>query len=49
LKVTQSSAITDGNGLASVTPSSGGFSAPVEVDVGISAGTTAYIDDRLYQ
>ena len=33
LKVTQSNASSDSNGLASVVPSSGGFSAPVEVDV----------------
>jgi len=44
LKVSQSSATTDVNGLASVVPSAGGFSAPVEVDVGVTAGTSAWLD-----
>jgi len=47
LKVTQSNATTDGNGLASVVPASGGFSPPVEVDVSVSAGTGAFLDDPL--
>jgi hypothetical protein len=47
LKVTQSSTTTDVNGLASIVPSSGGFSAPVEVDVGITAGTSGALDDPL--
>jgi hypothetical protein len=47
LKVTQSNASTDMNGLASVTATGGGFSPPVEVDVAVSAGTGAYIDDPL--
>lgn len=47
LKVTQTNATTDGNGLASVMPSSGGFSAPVEVDVSVSAGSAAWLDDPL--
>ena len=38
LKVTQSNVTTDSNGLASIAPSSGGFSAPIEVDVSASAG-----------
>ena len=48
LKVTATYAMTDGNGLASVVPSSGGFSAPVEVDVAVSAGTTAFLDNPLF-
>ena len=45
LKVTQSNAATDMNGLANIVPSSGGFSAPVEVDVLISAGTSSSLDE----
>jgi hypothetical protein len=48
LKVTQSIAVTDSNGLASVVPSGGGFSAPVEVDVSATAGTSAFIDNPLF-
>jgi len=44
LEVSQSSAISDLNGLASLVPSSGGFSAPVEVDVTVTAGTSAWLD-----
>jgi hypothetical protein len=44
LKVSQSSAITDTSGLASIEPSGGGFSAPVEVDVMASAGVGAMLD-----
>jgi hypothetical protein len=40
LKASQSNTATDINGLASIVPSSGGFGPPVEVDVGVSAGTT---------
>ena len=47
LKVTQRNASSDTNGLASVVPSSGGFSAPAEVDVQASAGTNAVLDDPL--
>jgi hypothetical protein len=47
LQVSQSNATSDLNGLASVAPSAGGFSAPVEVDVTIAAGTSAWIDDPL--
>lgn len=48
LKVTQSIAVTDSNGLASVAASGGGFSAPVEVDVLATAGTSAFIDNPLF-
>ena len=47
LKVTQNSTTTDSNGLASVALSSGGFSAPVEIDAQASAGATGLIDDPL--
>jgi hypothetical protein len=48
LKVTQNNASSDRNGLASVVPLSGGFSAPVEVDVQATAGTSAVLDDPLF-
>lgn len=48
LQVTQTNATSDANGLASLTPSSGGFSPPLEVDVGITAGTSASIDAPLW-
>jgi len=44
LKVSQNSATTDTNGLASIVPSASGFSAPLEVDVGVTAGTSAWLD-----
>lgn len=44
LQVSQSSATTDVNGLASIVPSAGGFSAPLEVDVAVTAGTSATLD-----
>jgi len=47
LSVSQSSVVTDVNGLASFTPSSGGFNGPLEVDVGVTAGTNAVLDDPL--
>ena len=47
LSVNQSAVASDINGVASTAPSSGGFSPPLEVDVGITAGTTAAINDAL--
>lgn len=47
LSVSQTSATTDINGLASVAPSSAGFSPPVEVDVAISAASGAMLDEPL--
>ena len=44
LQVNQSSAATDINGLASIVPSDGGFSAPLEVDVEVTTGTGAVLD-----
>jgi hypothetical protein len=48
LQVSQSSATSDLNGLASLVPSPGGFSAPLEVDVTITAGTSAWLDYPLF-
>lgn len=48
LKVTPSNVITDSNGLASVVPTSGGFTAPVEVDVAASTGVSAFVDAPLF-
>jgi len=44
LKVNQSSAASDANGLASIVPSSSGFSGPLEVDVAVTAGASASLD-----
>ncbi len=44
LKVSQSSAVTDINGLANIVPSAGGFAAPVEVDLGVTAGANGWLD-----
>jgi len=44
LKVSQSSAVTDINGLANIVPSAGGFAAPLEVDVGVTAGASGWLD-----
>jgi hypothetical protein len=46
LSVSQSSVLTDANGLASLVPSSGGFSPPLEVDVTVTAGN-AILDHPL--
>jgi len=43
LQVSDASATSDLNGLASLVPSPGGFGAPVEVDVTITAGTSAWL------
>ncbi|MGB8060972.1 MAG: Ig-like domain-containing protein [Candidatus Sulfotelmatobacter sp.] len=48
LRVSQSSAVSDVNGLASITPSGAGFSPPVEVDVMVSAGASALLDYPLF-
>jgi hypothetical protein len=44
LSVSQSTAATDVNGLASIVPASAGFSAPLEIDVGVIVGTGARLD-----
>lgn len=47
LSVNQTTIVSDINGLASLTPSSGGFSPPLEVQLAITAGTTATLGDSL--
>jgi hypothetical protein len=44
LSVNQSTSLSDANGLASIIPSIGGFSGPLEVDVGVTAGTSAALN-----
>jgi hypothetical protein len=47
LSVSASTVASDVNGLATITPSSAGFSSPLEVDVAISAGANAALNDAL--
>lgn len=47
LSVSQSNIASDLNGLASLVPAGGNFSPPVEVDVAITAGISARLDDPL--
>lgn len=44
LKASQTGAATDINGYANIVPSASGFSAPVEVDVYVTAGVSASLD-----
>jgi hypothetical protein len=44
LQVSQITATTDLSGLANIAPSSGGFSAPVVVDVAVTAGISSSLD-----
>jgi hypothetical protein len=44
LDVSQSSTMTDMNGIASIVPPSGGFSAPFEVDVAVTGGMGTMLD-----
>jgi len=44
LKVSQTATTTDFNGFANIVPSPSGFSAPVEVDVYVTAGVSASLD-----
>ncbi len=44
LQTSQVSKTTDFNGLASMVPSGGGFNPPVEIDVRVIAGSTAFLD-----
>jgi hypothetical protein len=44
LHVSQSSATTDMNGLANIAPSTGGFAAPLELDVAVMAASGAVLD-----
>lgn len=48
LNVSETSAVSDINGLASITASGAGFSPPVEVDVAVSAGVSALLDYPLF-
>ncbi len=45
LSVSQSNATTDVSGMASIIPSSAGFSPPLKVDVAVNAGISASLDD----
>jgi hypothetical protein len=47
LGASQSTAQSDINGLASVVPSLGSFAVPVEIEIQVSAGTGAAIQDEL--
>ncbi len=47
LAVSQSTVLSDVNGLAGIVPSGGGYSPPVEVDVMVTAGTGAFLDNPL--
>ncbi len=45
LKVSQLNVVSDINGLVSVIPSSGGFSAPLQINIAASAGTSAALSE----
>jgi hypothetical protein len=47
LSASQSTALSDVNGLASFTPSVGSFTGPLEIEIQVSAGTTAVLQDEL--
>jgi hypothetical protein len=47
LSSSQISVVSDANGLASFLPSVGSFTPPLEVDIQISAGTSAELLDVL--
>lgn len=47
LSAIQSTVVSDVNGLASTAPSSAGFGGPLEVDVAVTAGTSAALDYAL--
>ena len=44
LSVNQNTSLSDVNGLANVVPSNSGFGGPLEVDVGVTAGTNASLN-----
>ena len=44
LQVSQSNATTDINGMANLVPSTGGFSAPLEVNIEVTAGSGSLLD-----
>ena len=45
LSASQSSVTSDANGLASFTPSAGSFTGPLEIEIQVSAGTAAALQD----
>jgi hypothetical protein len=45
LSASQSSVTSDGNGLASIVPTVGSFTGPLEVEMQVSAGTSAALQD----
>jgi hypothetical protein len=47
LSVTQTSVQSDANGMARLTPSTGGFSGPLEIQVSATAGTSAALQNVL--
>ncbi len=47
LSASQTAALSDVNGLASFTPSAGSFTGPLEIEIQVSAGTTAVLQDEL--
>jgi hypothetical protein len=47
LSVSQSTAQSDANGLASFAPSVGSLTGPLEIEIQVSAGTTAVLQDEL--
>ena len=48
LSVTQTTLVSDGNGYASIVPAARSFSPPLEVDVGVTAGSGASLDVPLF-
>jgi len=47
LSISQSSAQSDINGLASMMPSMGSFTGPLEIEIQVSAGSTATLQDEM--
>ena len=47
LSASQNTIESDANGLASLVPSVGSFTGPLEIDIQVSAGTTAVLEDEL--
>ena len=47
LSASQSTVQSDGNGLASIVPSAGSFTGPLEIEIQVSAGTTAVLQNEL--
>jgi hypothetical protein len=47
LSASQNTIASDANGLASFVPSVGSFTGPLEIEIQVSAGTTAVLEDEL--